>query len=110
MKRARLAFALVLLMLGTFVSSDALCAGTQMQSAHACCRRVSHTPEVKACCAPRPSQPSAVPQARLMPTAAAHLHDCGPATATVHLSPIAHAHPLAFPPDAAPTPPLVLRT
>jgi hypothetical protein len=115
MKRIRLQLALVLLILGTLVPTNALCLGAfcasaHMQHAHACCRRASHTPEVEACCAPQPSQPSAIPQASPILSAAAQVLHAAPARDAAHLSLIAHARPMAFPPDAAPTPPLVLRT
>ena len=115
MKRVRLQLALVLLILGTLVPTNALCLGAfcasaHMQHAHACCRPSSHTPEVKACCTLHPSQPSAIPQASPVLSAAANVLYAVPTRDTAHLSLIARSHPIAFPPDAAPTPPLVLRT
>ncbi|WP_058187443.1 hypothetical protein [Terracidiphilus gabretensis] len=110
MKRLWLALTLVLLMLGTLVPCDALCTSAHQPSTHACCRQISRTPEVKTCCAPRPAQQSAIPQVSQLAPVAVHLHDCAPSIVTALLSPIVHPRPLMFPPDAAPAPPLVLRT
>ncbi|MGA2250169.1 hypothetical protein [Terracidiphilus sp.] len=110
MKRLWPALTLVLLVLGTLVPCDALCISAHQQTAHACCRHTSSTPEVKTCCAPRPAQQSAIPQVSQLAPVAVHPHNCAPSTVTALLSRTAHSRRLLFPPDAAPAPHLVLRT